>query len=71
MIGNFEIFSSVNSSMASKIAAKFFMKFFLNEYIHFCYFVFSTSLRMYHASELFIIKEGPGRAGNIHSTKTQ
>ena len=68
---NFEIFSTVNSSMASKMAAKFFLQFFLNKYIHFCYEAFSTSLRMYHASELFIIKEGPGRAGNIHSTKTK
>ena len=24
---------------------------------HFCYYAFSTSLRMYHASELFIIKD--------------
>ena len=71
IICNFEIFSTVNSSMASKMAAKFFMQFFLNKYIHFCYKVFSTSLRMYHANELFIIKDGPGRTGNIHSIKTK
>ena len=71
IICNFEIFSTVNSSMASKLTAKFFLQFFLNKYIHFCYKAFSTSLRMYHASELFIIKEEPGCAGNIHSTKTQ
>ena len=71
IISNFEIFSTVNLSMASKMAAKFFLQFFLNKYIHFCYKAFSTSLRMYHASEQFIIKDGPGRTGNIHATKTK
>ena len=52
--------------MASKMAFKmensiywwyFACFFFLKKSSHFYYFVFSTSLRMYHASELFIIKD--------------
>ena len=65
IIYNFEIFLTVDSSMASKMAAKMeniyllvvFCIFFLKKSSHFYYFAFSTSLRMYHASELFIIKD--------------
>ena len=65
MIYNFEIFLTVDSSMASKMAAKngkfyllvIFCSFFLKKSSHFYYFAFLTSLRMYHASELFIIKD--------------
>ena len=65
LIYNFEILLTVDSSMASKITAKmensiywwYFAVFFLKKSSHFYYFAFSTSLRMYHASELFIIKD--------------
>ena len=63
IIYNFEIFSTVDSSMASKMAAKwkflfigYILHFFLKKSSHVCYCAFLTSLRMYHASDLFIIK---------------
>ena len=65
IIYNFEVFLTVDSSMASKTAAKmensinwwYFAVFFSQKIITFYYFAFSTSLRMYHAIELFIIKD--------------
>ena len=65
LIYDFEIFLTVDSHMAAKTAAKmensiywwYFAVFFLKKSSHFYYFAFSTSLRMYHASELFIIKD--------------
>ena len=51
--------------MASKMAAKMEIPFigdnlqgiFSKKISHFCYYAFWTSLRMYHANELFIIKD--------------